>query len=264
MKEILKISFLLLLIIALAVGCKDDDENTCCDPTNPECPNYDPCFGKVNTTALFTISQRLSSFGDNASVFIEDDVVTGGTLKFTAIPQEGAIYTWILGSDTTVGGPEITTNLGNLPFGTYPNSLIVTKPADTLCFPDDSGIDEFTRSFTAVSICEAAILGRYQGVFASQPNDSTEIEFAVSSSPLEILLPCDPNNITSVFFVNANMEGDTLKTGANGFANTVFPFVAFGAIDQPEGTAVIDLESNIMTVTYTLGDSSYSFTGIKL
>ncbi|NEN25647.1 hypothetical protein G3O08_19315 [Cryomorpha ignava] len=258
-------AFLAVGLALVFSSCDPDDDNTCCDPTNPECTNYDPCYGKIETTAFFTISQALSNFGENASVFIEDDVVTGGTLKFSAIPQEGATYTWILGIDTTIGGSEITTTLGNLPNGSYPNTLIVTKTPDTLCFPLDDGHATHARSFNKILGCEAAIWGRYRGVFSSQPNDSTEIEFALSSNHLEIQpLPCPSSNIQGIFFVNANMIGDTLMMNIDGSANSILSFAAYGSIDKPEGKATIDSSSNLVLAEYTIWDTSYTFTGRKL
>ncbi len=263
MKALQKYFLLALLAGAVLAGCRNDDDAPCCDPTNPECPNYDPCHDKVETTAYFTIAQALGPIGPNASVFITDDVVTGGTLKFSALPQEGAIYTWILGIDTIVGGPEITTTLGSLPNGTYPNSLIVNRAPDTLCFPLDEGTAQFIRSFIKITSCEMAILGRFRGVFNSQPNDSTEIEFALSPSPQQIL-PCNPSNFQGYFLVNGNMNGDTIKLNGDGTVNSMSSFKSYGAIDKPEGTAVLDVESGLIEVEYTLGGDAYLFNGRKL
>ena len=45
--------FYYLLILALLwAGCKEDDEEECFDPTNPECSNYDPCYGNEPTAAF--------------------------------------------------------------------------------------------------------------------------------------------------------------------------------------------------------------------
>jgi hypothetical protein len=263
MKSSFQYLAMLFMVAAVVAQCKKDDE-PCCDPTNPACPNYDPCFGKLETTAFFTIAQRLGPIGENANVFITDDVVLGGMLKFSAIPQEGATYTWILGIDTIVGGPEITTNLGSLPFGTYPNTLIVTKTPDTLCFPNVPGVAQFTRSFTRISVCHAQILGKFKSVFSSgSATDSTEIELARSPS-IQQIQPCIPGSSNSgQFFVNANNNGDTFKMAGDGMANKILSFKAYGAVDQPEGMAVID-STGIITVDYTLGGIGYFFRGRKL
>ncbi len=215
MSQIFKSAFLVVGVGLFLTSCKGDDENECCDPSNPECANYDACFGKLETTAFFTISQALSNFGDNNSVFIEYDVITGGTLKFSAIPQEGATYTWILGVDTTIGGPEITTTIGTLSNGSYPNTLIVTKTLDTNHLVLDP-------------------------------------------------LPCPSNNIQGIFFVNANMIGDTIMMDLDGAVNRILSFKAYGFIDLPEGTAALDINSNVLEAEYSIDDTNYLFTGRKL
>ena len=264
MKALQKYTLLAVLAGAVLAGCRNDDDEPCCDPTNPECPNYDPCHGKMETSARFTIAQQLGGIGEEASIFVEDDVVTGGTLKFSATPQEGAMYTWILGADTIVGGPEVTIPLGSLPNGTYNNSLIVHKEADTLCFPNDTGQDQFFRAFTKISGCDAAILGRYRGVFNLQPNDSVEIEFARSTSVTQIL-PCSPTATTNaVFFVNCNMQGDSIVINGTGGVNRKLTFGAFGSLDRPEGFAYLDIGLQHITSEYTIDDVPFVFNGIKL
>lgn len=260
MKQIIKYFILLAFISVVFVACDKDDE-TCCDPTNPECPNYDPCFGKMETTAYFTIAQQFGPIGENASLFITDDVVLGGTIKFSAIPQDGATYTWILGIDTVVGGPEVTTDLGGLPVGTYPNTLIVTKIMDTLCFPNDPGVAQFTRSFTRISGCDAQITGKFRGIFEGAGPDSVVIELALSPSVNEIL-PCTTNNQMR-FFVNANTLGDTSKTSSDGASNRLLSLRAYGALDEPEGMVEVDT-NGIVTANYMLWNSAYSFKGRKL
>lgn len=264
MKKKLSLFYILFIVTAVWVSCGNDDEQTCYDPTNPECSNYDPCIGKIGTTAYFTIAQRYWPFGENANIFIEDDIVTGGTLKLAAIPQEGAVYTWVLGIDTIVGGSEITIPLGNLPQGIYGNSLTVTKTVDSLCLPLDNGMAQFSRSFTRIDGCDRAILGRFKGVFSHLPNDSTEIE-TIASSSVESVEPCDlPSNASAIFAINFGLNNDTIRLRLNGGANSQFSFESLNAIDRPEGEFVFDQILNIARADYSIGNATYSFTGRKL
>ena len=244
--------------------CKDDDDNTCWDPSNPECSNYDPCYGEQETTAFFTIAQQYFPVGDNSDVYIEDDIVTGGRIKFSAIPQEGAIYTWILGIDTIVGDFEITRTLGDLPEGTYPNSLIVTKEPDSLCFPSDDGAAEFSRSFTKIDGCDVAFLGRYRGIFSSIPGDSVEIEL-VSSSSTNSIEPCDePSNSGAIFSINFGIEEDTTRLYSNGAVNSQFSFNSLGTVGTAEGEFIYNSDLDKATAEYQIDDANYSFTGRKI
>lgn len=255
--------FYSMLFLAVEVtGCKEEDE--CCDPTNPECANYNPCYGKMETTAFFTIAQQYYPVGENSDIFIEDDIVTGGKIKFSAIPQEGATYTWILGADTIVGDPEITRTLGELPDGTYPNSLIVTKEPDTVCYPLDDGVAAFTRSFTQIDGCDRAILGKYIGLFENQSSDSVIIEIA-SSPSLNEIEPCDSESfLGAVFSVNFDLQNDTIRLRLNGGVNSSMSFESLGSIDVPEGEMVYNISQDLIKADYTIDDIHYSFTGRKL
>lgn len=254
----------MIFLFVAVTGCKVDDEDQCCDPTNPECANYDPCFGKEETTAFFTIAQQYWPVGENSDIFIEDDIVIGGKIKFSAIPQEGATYTWILGADTIEGDAEITRTLGELPDGTYPNSLIVTKEPDTVCFPLDDGVAEVTRSFTRIDGCDRAILGKYIGLFEDQSSDSVIIELA-SSPSLNEIEPCDSQSFFgAVFSVNFGLQGDTIKLNTNGYVNTQISFESLGSINVPAGEMIYNISQNLIKAEYTIDDIHYSFTGRKI
>jgi len=262
MKQVFFYSMVFLFVVV--TGCKEDDEDQCCDPTNPECANYDPCFGKEETTAFFTIAQQYWPIGENSDIFIEDDIVTGGKIKFSAIPQEGATYTWILGADTIEGGPEIIRTLGEVPDGTYLNSLVVTKEPDILCFPSDDGVAEFSRSFTKIDGCDVAFLGLYKGTFASIPEDSVEIEL-VSSSSVNSIEPCDqPSNTGAIFSINFGIEEDTTRLYSNGAVNSQFSFLSLGTLGTAEGEFIYNSSLDKATAEYQIDDTNYSFTGRKI
>jgi hypothetical protein len=93
----------LSLIALLALGsCKK--EKPCKDPSNPECENYDPCYGKKAPSADFIIGQSAASpyFGMKSYEFISDDTMFAPfywPIDFMA-KEEGAKYEWKLGSET--------------------------------------------------------------------------------------------------------------------------------------------------------------------
>lgn len=256
--------FVAMGLVLVFYSCCRDDDNTCSDPTNPECENYDPCYGKIPTTAEFTIAQQYLGAGPNADIYFEDDTVTGGTLKFIAKEQEGATYTWILGIDTIVGGYEITKPLGVLPEGSYSNSLIVTKQADTICFPNDEGIAQFNRSFIKINGCDRVIFGRYFGVFSKSPTDSVEIELIASSSYTHVQ-PCHiPSNEGGIFSVNFNLNGDTIRLKRYGLVNKRMSFKSEFQIGVPDGEIIYDSYKDQVTAIYSIDDVDYHFTGRKL
>lgn len=100
MKEILKIFFLLLLIALLAVGCQEDDENTCCDPTNPECPNYDPCYN-IEPTADFKMRGTSVAFMTPENLQAEwCDTILNSGVEFKAEMENADSYEWYIGTET--------------------------------------------------------------------------------------------------------------------------------------------------------------------
>lgn len=264
MKEILKLSFLLILVTTLAAGCQDDDENTCCDPTNPECPNYDPCFGKMETTADFAILQPYAQVGPNAGTYFEDSVTFGATMRFVAKDTAASSYRWILGVDTIYDEVEVTRSTFSLPEGSYPVSLKVAKDPDSLCFPLDDGMDETTRFFTKINGCDAAIWGEYKGVLESNSNDSLVVQLILSSSTNSIE-PCDPQSIIgAVFCLNLFNENDTSKLIGNGTTNTRYSFHIENNTSGNTGEAVLDIETGLIEISYSLDGVTEKFNGIKL
>lgn len=258
---LIKAAFVGLTVIIFA--CKSDD-NTCYDPSNSECENYDPCYDKL-PTAEFTISKQYFPFGANANFFVEDSVLTpGGNVKFTAIPQEGASYTWVIGTDTLLGDYEITKELTNFSVGTHDISLMVTKPTDTICFPHDEGSAQFNKSFIKIRSCEADILGKYRGVFSTNPSDSVVIILALSPS-FNSIEPCDSTAVVGEFFsVNFNANEDTIPLNINGFVNTQISFESQNESGIPEGEVIYDPKKNTVEAIFSIDLISYHFIGRKL
>lgn len=258
---------LLAFVTLLFSSCDPDDDNTCCDPSNPECENYDPCYGKIPTTAEFTIAQQYAPFGPNAYIYIEDSVLTyGGQMRFKAVEQEGASYRWILGLGTVYDEIEVYKTIGSLPPGAYPVFLQVTKTPDSLCFPADDGVANRMQHFHLINGCDALKLGKFRGVFATSLQDTTIIELALSSS-LDSIAPCIPfsGGPSAIFSVNFNGMGDTIRSSyIAGGVNSEIEFNSAGAVDEPDGTLKVDPATGEVIAEYTIGETNYLFRGVKL
>ena len=170
MKNRLFIGLLLFAVLITAACCKDK----CSDPANPDCGNYDACYGKKSTSAAFTIEEQVSER------FFETDTVGGNNLvRFTA-NEEADSYMWYLGS-------EIITTKSFLRKGfprnqTLTVTLVVKRTPNTTCFPSDKGVDSVTRSFyvwpevfnfntTPITVTTYyPIYGTYNGSLKSNPS----------------------------------------------------------------------------------------------
>src|SRR5690606_36172120 len=85
-----------ILVLSFA-ACDRDDDQPCDDPTNTDCPNYDPCFGKDSVTATF---QFLARYGVGADApWYPETKFIGSPFRFSAIDTAADSYTWYLGTD---------------------------------------------------------------------------------------------------------------------------------------------------------------------
>lgn len=94
-----KVGVLSVFILGLSSCDPDDDQVApCCDSTNPECPNYDPCTTKVEPTADFMMQEGVMT--NDGYVFGRDDSVFFKDVRYSAL-YDSSIYThtWYLGSE---------------------------------------------------------------------------------------------------------------------------------------------------------------------
>ena len=180
----LKNYFLIALFGAVVLaGCRDDNDaqecpTQCDDPSNPECPNYDPCFGENPVTAEFRMFDEIFTAGPEANTWYEDDVIWDGRIKFQAV-EKNAYYKWYLGDQVVEGYGDsvVIRNTVHLDPGFYPAALVVEKEPNTSCFPQDSGRDSTFRFFQVKNVCDLLIMNKFKGVYEHNPTDSLVIEF---------------------------------------------------------------------------------------
>ncbi len=92
--------FLLLCISAVCLvlsvsQCKP--RNECNDPTNPECDNYDPCYGVERLSGDFYIYESSFVYDENWRPYSTDTITSGGAI-FVAKDND-ATYEWKIGSE---------------------------------------------------------------------------------------------------------------------------------------------------------------------
>jgi hypothetical protein len=99
MRDFLKLSGMLALLIVLGTSCNKDGE-PCGDPANPQCANYDPCFGKY-PTADFKIRQISPGFviPENLQAEWCDTILLSG-VELLAEMERAWSYTWQIGSES--------------------------------------------------------------------------------------------------------------------------------------------------------------------
>ena len=169
--------FIITTFVLLALGsCKK--EKPCQDPSNPDCENYDPCYGKKAPSADFIIGQssNQSYFGMKSYEFVSDDTMFAPfywPVTFMAKEQD-AEYEWELGAET-ITARRFSRGFDNAGYGRYFAKLTIRKEVDNSCFPEYTGTATFTKYFEIRPFYEFPIIGKYRVLFEGE-KDSTIIQ----------------------------------------------------------------------------------------
>jgi hypothetical protein len=174
MKKSYKYLVILLAGMALVLNsCKEDCPCTD-DPTNPDCENYDPCWGKQPVTAAFEMG-RYKGGGDPDYVpdwHPETAFERGGVIGFKALGYDKSDtsikYTWLLGSET-IYGYEFNrdfVDIRNTDIREIKITLIVEGLPNLDCFPEDDGKDTLVKYIQFLDgPCEFLIMGDFKVLF---------------------------------------------------------------------------------------------------
>lgn len=241
----------LLIIIFVLQACKDK----CSDSTNPECENYNPCNGKVKTSAYFIIEESLGEH------WVECDTIIGvgnaSTVRFSAL-QDADSFIWILGSEKIHSKSFLRMNFPQKQ--RIPVTLIViNKYPDVNCYPSDDGCDTFSRiiytwgsefnwdntSNGYVVTNPLPVQGKYVGYFESQPNKQIEMTLEdtvtkCTKADVKSLITLKSINLPDGFFQPVNDDnncgyfggGWTKRATAAILAPRVYRMTSYNNFDQ--------------------------------
>ena len=173
------------LILIIAQGCCKEK---CHDLNNPECENYEPCYGKIPVKASIKIGLMNTFMPVNGDEkFINEDSVFCAPVDdkwplYSARHSQfigfkcmtpGVKTTWKLGSETITDSfyaRSFSSNKGIM--GKYKVTLMVEKEPDLRCFPLDDGKDTLEKTFTFVPNTELPIMGVYKVLFEGEKDSS--------------------------------------------------------------------------------------------
>jgi len=261
----LNLKYLLLLagVILLTLhACKKDEEQECCDPTNRECINYDPCHGGPIGKAEFTISNRVQT-SDGWQFF--PDTMFGPyypNLYFDALyPDQVETHKWYLGAEV-IEEASFVRNFSDAP---YPSDItvshVVTYTELDPCKPDDNGRDSVTVTFRLVeSYFEFATTGTFRG----SHNGSEEYEWSV--------YPIDQNGDTAFTveetvdfrYINFHNTGEVADYFWHQPRNSKVSVYGDGSSD-PRGIYTVSATGQVrFDYEYILQGNFFQFTGAKI
>ncbi len=178
MKQKYSIIFVVLFAVFILNGCSKE----CCDPTNPECENYDPCHNSQPANADFIINEQINA----TDFYYETDTIyrVNGTL-FKPKHDADSI-TWILGSET-VHQKELFRK--GYPLGTIEVTMIA-KMNPSSCLTEEQRIDTMTKQFFVLpspSVIDSNASksspwwGTWEGYNTDEPNDRFTVSWGYIS-----------------------------------------------------------------------------------
>ena len=188
MKNQIQIGLLSLVLLSLMLTIGSCRKTRCYDPKNPECENYDPCYGKSPVKASIKIGIMNTFMPVNGDEnFINEDSIfcapvdDNWPLYYARHSQflgfkcmtSGVKTTWKLGSETITDSfyaRSFSSNKGII--GKFKATLIVEKEPNLQCFPRDDGKDTLEKTFTFVRNTELPIMGVYKVLFEGEKDSS--------------------------------------------------------------------------------------------
>jgi hypothetical protein len=255
--------YLVILLVGMALvlnSCKK--ECPCDDPTNPDCDNYDPCFGNDTINTLFKVRPGDRGFAppEEWCDLVACDTFNASSVRFD-IPDGNPLnssYEWQIGT-------EAETRKGNsfeVDFSDYlrlngwetriPISLTVRTPMnECLVNPEDTLVTVtrelfFTRK-TDNFFQNGETSAKYQGYFKSNPNELVVVEFTQVES-------WKSKGIDFSTYLTIGLQGvDTFMfpsgCPAEGCSNTKHSIVRFTQTQRcetPSGIDLADLSNNLL------------------
>lgn len=244
--------FYLLFVSLIWSGCKKDDDNPecpCTDPSNPECINYDPCFGNGEPNASFFTEDRLiyPEFGEH--LWIHDTILKGGPVRFRS-PFEGSgvSHIWYVGAETLTT-PTVERNFSQVPRPGYITvSHVITYPVDTVCYPLAAGRDSVSQTFYLVDFLSEllSIDNTFRGVLN---NETDSFDFKLRALQTFTGEPAQTSTSGySIFMINFHNNQDSVRNDGVDFTNTHFSLRDGGPV---RGLLIIDPQNLFVEMNYS-------------
>ncbi len=228
-----------LVALLSASSCKRD----CDDRSNPDCENYDPCYGKTQPSAKFIMEESNPQLANNG-IWYADSVFKGYMLRFRSeFTDKQYTHTWYVGAETFTSATTPDRNFGQEARPQYITiSHVLEYTPDLQCFSDDNGKDSVAQTFRLIASYneELQTYGTFRGALDGA-TDTFEVK----------IISVDKNNQPAGFntheqdwYINFHNRGDTLTSNGdfhsplrlNGYYYNRQGFF----IDQLEGTIVVD------------------------
>lgn len=177
--------FLLGMSVIGISSCHKD----CTDETNIDCPNYNPCYNAVETSADFRFGYTVGTQqGGINHTFYTDTFVPGRRIGFFANDENAEYYEWKVGVDDRTWD----TPYFSLQFDEADSLILYSEPIEVRlithrtphkdCYPNDDGIDTSYRYIHFLRPTNA-FLGTWRGSLSENPDEVYDIKIYVEDNP---------------------------------------------------------------------------------
>jgi hypothetical protein len=215
---------LLFILTGISLLAAQSCKKECHDPSNPDCENYDPCYGKNRTSADFTINEIVGG-----KPFETDEIWHINKVRCIA-KQDFDSYEWVVGDHVDTFSTK-GFELGGFPEGqTFKVRLIGKRQPNTHCFADDDGIDTVIKFFKVTAHDSLLpIFGTYEGTYGQYPDKKITVEVG------RLTMPDVPTwRVYDTYFTNIPVEG-TRVSKITSLGATAFYLDNLGFDDGPVG-----------------------------
>jgi hypothetical protein len=175
-----KVVWFILTIFTLC-GCKSCKEE-CDDPTNPECPNYDPCFGLQLPDQNLTITASGYEALDHDTIWCLSDV------SFEVKEPADSVF-WKIGADPTIHQGNSMDIYFGTPYQNVQIRCISYRKDNVMCNGQSLKVDTVLKTLTLVHWPDLPIWNwEFDGAFEDTPNENKHVSFtyelSANSNPL--------------------------------------------------------------------------------
>lgn len=174
------------LLLMLAQGCKKEEDEPCCDASNPECANYDPCFGRKDAvSADFKTEVRIYRSLTNPSTLESDTFFAPYRIYFVASESNSDSYEWKIGSEPRVFIDKeffLSFDCPNILYQDIFIRLITERLSDSNCTSQNKLRDTLTKMIYFVKEIESPVFGEYRGYLKHDPSKLFNVKFIYKSA----------------------------------------------------------------------------------
>lgn len=157
------IAFACIITFVSLTGCK------CDDVSNPDCPNFDPCFGESSNFADFKMEERIV-YLDGGEYFQTDTTLERNHIRFSLYNENIDSVHWTIGLDPKVRIEKSFDIYFEHAFGDVEITAIAYKSSASKCFGEQSVIDTVKKTLHIMKWWEAPYFGTFNGIESEFPN----------------------------------------------------------------------------------------------